>query len=172
MVPEAGVKAPPPVIDPEAQAVRDQTAATPDVTPEEPPPKTEEEISRGQGGARDEGRTTGKTTEEVRATSRNRFTGELGVKSGHPLKAVQNFHDFADDALARNAPLSEWQEYVRGGRTPDERIAIGRALESYVMGKGRPSPFPVLAGAAVGGGAMLRKALVDQLGGQDREQEQ
>jgi hypothetical protein len=149
--------APPPVTEPPPAA--------------EPPAKTDEELSRGQQGARDEGRETGKTTEEVRATSRNRFTGETGVKSGLPLQVKTRLHAFADDAMARNASPQEYIDYVNAGREPD-RIQIGQALESYVMGKGRPSPFPVLAGAAVGGGALLRKALVDQLGGQDQEQEQ
>jgi hypothetical protein len=157
-----------------SEAAGEPPAAPPPVTEPppaaEPPAKTDEELGRGQTGARDEGRTTGKTTEEVRGTSRNRFTGETGVKSGLPLQVKTRLHAFADDAMARNASPQEYIDYVNAGREPD-RIQIGQALESYVMGKGRPSPFPVLAGAAVGGGAMLRKALVDQLGGQDQEQE-
>jgi hypothetical protein len=153
--------------------------------PPEPPPagepdtvvpreeKTEDELARDRMGARDyaaqlrrEGQTDA-TTESVRETTRNRFTGQKVQTSNLPKEATERIIARTTEMLDKNASDADLMHYLMKGRAED-RPAIQLLMEGLMRARRRETPWVGLGAAA--GGAALRQALLNQLSGKDEQQ--
>lgn len=193
----AAVAAPPVVAETEAplptQAVRDQTAARPVAdeaeaagVPEEPeatagestiPSReqmTPDELSRAREGARDSpDRQPGETLEDYRLRTRSRVTGEQSADpSIIPSRRSAGIDDTIESMYARNATDQEFRDYLAKSKNHPNNGQIAAKIESKAHSWKRASPLAHVVAGVAAGGAALRSALVNQLQGDQKDQEQ
>jgi hypothetical protein len=150
-------------------AARESTTRTP-----APAELTPDEIRRKEIGARDfaaeQRRETGvkETPDEVRARTQARTTGKTSQVSVLPTGAVNRITGTLKDMIASGASDAELLEYLNKAPSDKSKQQIGLLLNALLHGTGRN--IVGLGGAAVTG-AMLRKALVGQLQGNDKQEQ-